>query len=99
MLVWQLFHGVESMTISIARMAPHAPNARRIFEKVDGVESVLQPFTPNATSLSRRQGEWKVRKHGYSRRRSRRKVHLRLGLETGRVRAALVTHRDIDDAA
>ncbi|KDP87468.1 transposase [Cupriavidus sp. SK-3] len=45
------------------------------------------------------EGEWKVRKHGYSKRRSWRKVHLGLDVKTGQVRAALMTHRDVDDAS
>jgi len=45
------------------------------------------------------EGEWKVRKHGYSKRRSWRKVHLGLDIKTGQVRAALMTHRDVDDAS
>jgi hypothetical protein len=45
------------------------------------------------------EGEWKVRKHGYSKRRTRRKVHLGLDVKTGQVRAALMTHQDVDDAS
>lgn len=44
------------------------------------------------------EGEWKVRKHGYSKRRTRRKVHLGLDVKSGQVRAALMTHQDNDDA-
>ena len=45
------------------------------------------------------EGEWKVRKHGYSKRRSWRKVHLALDAKTGQVCAVLMTHRDVDDAS
>jgi hypothetical protein len=45
------------------------------------------------------EGEWKVRKHGYSKRRTWRKVHLGLDVKTGQVRAALMTHQDVDDAS
>jgi len=45
------------------------------------------------------EGEWKVRKHGYSKRRTWRKVHLGLDAKTGQVRAALMTHQDVDDAS
>jgi hypothetical protein len=38
------------------------------------------------------EGEWKVRKHGYSKRRTWRKVHLGLDVKTGQIRAALMTH-------
>ena len=44
-------------------------------------------------------GEWKVRKHGYSKTRTWRKVHLGLDVKTGQVRAALMTHQDVDDAS
>lgn len=39
-----------------------------------------------------------MRKHGYSKRRPWRKVHLGLDVKTGQVRAALMTHQDVDDA-
>jgi Transposase DDE domain len=44
------------------------------------------------------EGEWKVRKHGYSKRRTWRKVHLGLDVKTGQICAALMTHQDVDDA-
>ncbi|WP_217591286.1 IS5 family transposase [Burkholderia sp. GbtcB21] len=43
------------------------------------------------------EGEWKVRQHGYSKRRTWRKVHLTLDANTGQVRAALMTHQDVAD--
>lgn len=45
------------------------------------------------------EGEWKVRKHGYSKRRSWRKVHLGMDAGTGQVCAVLMTHRDVMDAS
>lgn len=45
------------------------------------------------------EGEWKVRKHGYTKRRSWRKVHLGLDAKTEQVCAVLMTHRDVDDAS
>lgn len=45
------------------------------------------------------EGEWKVRKHGYSKRRSWRKVHLGMDARTGQVCAVLMTHKDVDDAS
>ncbi|MDT4840416.1 IS5 family transposase ISBhu1 [compost metagenome] len=44
------------------------------------------------------EGEWKVRKHGYSKRRTWRKVHLAMDAKTGQVSAALMTHQDVGDA-
>ncbi|KVW29246.1 transposase [Burkholderia ubonensis] len=43
------------------------------------------------------EGEWKVRQHGYSKRRTWRKVHLALVANTSHVRAALMTHQDVAD--
>lgn len=43
------------------------------------------------------EGEWKVRQHGYSKRRTWRKVHLGLDANTGQMRAALMTHQDVAD--
>ena len=45
------------------------------------------------------EGEWKVRKHGWAKRRSWRKLHLGMDGKTGQVCAVLLTHRDVDDAA
>ncbi|MHA6907983.1 IS5 family transposase [Ralstonia pseudosolanacearum] len=43
------------------------------------------------------EGEWKVRKHGWSKRRTWRKVHLAMDANTGQVCAALMTHQDVSD--
>ena len=43
------------------------------------------------------EGEWKVRKHGYSKRRTWRKVHLAMNANTGQICAALMTHQDEGD--
>lgn len=43
------------------------------------------------------EGEWKVRKHGYSKRRTWRKVHLAMDANTGQICAALMTHQDVGD--
>lgn len=45
------------------------------------------------------EGEWKVRKHGYSKRRTWRKVHLAMDAKSGQIFAALMTHQDVDDAS
>lgn len=45
------------------------------------------------------EGEWKVRRHGYSKRRTWRKVHLAMDAKTGQISAALMTHQDVDDAS
>lgn len=45
------------------------------------------------------EGEWKVRQHGYSKRRTWRKLHLAMDSVSGQVRAALMTHREVDNAS
>jgi len=45
------------------------------------------------------EGEWKVRKHGYSKRRTWRKLHLGVDEETGFIYAQVLTENDIDDAS
>jgi hypothetical protein len=44
------------------------------------------------------EGEWKVRKHGYSRRRTWRKLHLAIDAETHEIQAVAVTEAGVDDA-
>lgn len=43
------------------------------------------------------EGEWKVRQHGYSKRRTWRKLHLGIDSESGQIKAAIVTTNDITD--
>lgn len=45
------------------------------------------------------EGEWKVRKHGYSKRRTWRKLHLAVDEATGEVEAVVLTEAKVDDAA
>ena len=43
------------------------------------------------------EGEWKVRKHGYSKRRTWRKLHLGADPETGEIQAVLLTENSVSD--
>jgi hypothetical protein len=45
------------------------------------------------------EGEWKVRKHGYSKRRTWRKLHLGIDEKTGYIHAVVLTENDVDDAS
>jgi len=45
------------------------------------------------------EGEWKVRKHGYSKRRTWRKLHLGADLENGEIQAVLLTENSVSDDA
>src|SRR5512147_1356504 len=44
------------------------------------------------------EGEWKVRKHGYSKRRTWRKVHLAIDAASHEIQAVAVTEAGVDDA-
>jgi len=44
------------------------------------------------------EGEWKVRQHGYSKRRTWRKLHLGVDEATGEIEAELLTDAGVDDA-
>lgn len=43
------------------------------------------------------EGEWKVRKHGYSKRRTWRRLHLGADTETGEIQAVLLTENHVSD--
>jgi len=43
------------------------------------------------------EGEWKVRKHGYSKRRTWRKIHLAMDAKSDQICAALMAHQDVGD--
>ncbi len=45
------------------------------------------------------EGEWKVRKHGYSKRRTWRKLHLGVDPSTGFIHCSTLTENDIDDGS
>jgi hypothetical protein len=45
------------------------------------------------------EGEWKVRQHGYSKRRTWRKLHLSVDEATGEIEAEVLTKAGVDDAA
>jgi hypothetical protein len=44
-------------------------------------------------------GEWLIEKHGSKRRRGWRKLHLATDADTGRIVAAVLTDKDVDDGA
>jgi hypothetical protein len=43
------------------------------------------------------EGEWKVRKHGYSKRRTWRKLHVGMCADTGQVVGSAITSNDVSD--
>lgn len=44
------------------------------------------------------EGEWKVRQHGWSKRRTWRKIHLSVDADSGEIQAALLTEAGVHDA-
>jgi IS5 family transposase len=44
------------------------------------------------------EGEWKVRQHGYSKRRTWRKMHLGIDAQSGQIKAAMVTTNNVADS-
>jgi hypothetical protein len=44
------------------------------------------------------EGEWKVRKHGYSKRRTWRKLHLAVDVVSGEIQAIVLSEASLDDA-
>ncbi len=43
------------------------------------------------------EGEWKVRKHGYSKRRTWRKIHVGMCAESGQVVVNAISSKDVSD--
>ncbi len=83
------------------------PNYTTLSRRAQGLEVVLPALhagqalhlVVDSTGLKVfGEGEWKVRKHGYSKRRTWRKVHLAMDAKSGQVCAALMTHQDVGDA-
>jgi hypothetical protein len=55
-------------------------------------------LVPGSTGLKvYGEGEWKVREHGYSERRTWRELHLAIGAETHEIQAVAVTEAKVDD--
>ena len=75
----------QAEKLAIAR-AP--ANAEPVHVLVDSTR--LKPFGAN---------EWLVKKHGTSRRRSWRKLHIGVDAETGQLVAAALTTNDVDDGS
>jgi NTP pyrophosphatase (non-canonical NTP hydrolase) len=57
------------------------------------------PAASRRVPFGRGEGEWKVRQHGYSKRRTWRKLHLGINEETGEVVAAMASTNDLRDDA
>jgi hypothetical protein len=84
------------------------PNFSTLSRRAQTLDLPAQPRTPggpihlmvdsSGLKLSG-PGEWLVEKHGTSRRRSWRKLHIGFDAVTGRIVASILTDRDVDDAS
>lgn len=73
-----------------------SPICRRHNHSVQGSHPIFYYNVVDSTGLKVfGEGEWKVRKHGYSKRRTWRKAHLAMDVNTGQICAALMTHQDV----
>jgi hypothetical protein len=84
------------------------PDFLTLSRRARGLELPTQPRTPggsihllvDSSGLKLGgPGEWLVEKHGTSKRRSWRKLHIGFDAVTGRIVASLLTDRDVDDAS
>lgn len=109
--VFQLpLRALQGFAMSLRRLAfaeLPVPNYTTLSRRAQDLEVVL-PATRTGEALHLvvdstglkvfGEGEWKVRKHGYSKRRTWRKVHLAMDAKSGQICAALMTHQDVGDA-
>ena len=60
---------------------------------------LLGPCISDSTGLKVfGEGEWKVRQHGYTKRRTWRKLHLSVDSETQEIQAVVLSEASLDDA-
>ncbi|RKE23778.1 DDE family transposase [Paraburkholderia sp. BL23I1N1] len=109
----QVFHlplrALQGFALSLHKLAYPGlpvPNYSTLSRRAQTLKVVLPTQRPDAplhlvidsTGLKvYGEGEWKVRKHGCSKRRTWRKVHLAMDANTGQIGAALMTYRDEGD--
>ncbi|MCW5320346.1 IS5 family transposase [Verminephrobacter aporrectodeae subsp. tuberculatae] len=83
------------------------PNYTTLSRRAQSLQVVLPALRPSeplhlavdSTGLKLYgEGEWKVRTHGWSKRRTWRKVHLAMDTKTGQICAALMTHQEMGDS-
>jgi Transposase DDE domain len=104
----RVLQGLEQSLRELAFAGLPVPNYSTLSRRAQKLEVVL-PVLHNSEPLHLvvdstglkiyGEGEWKVRKHGYSKRRTWRKVHLAMDVKTGQVCGALMTHQDVDGAS
>jgi Transposase DDE domain len=81
------------------------PDFSTLSRRTRSLEMPAQPGTTGGAihllvdSSGLKPGEWLVEKHGTSKRRSWRKLHIGFDAVTGRIVASILTERDVDDAS
>lgn len=101
---------LQGFTQSLARLAfadLAVPNYTTLCRRAQSLDVAL-PLPPagqplhlvvDSTGLKLYgEGEWKVRKHGWAKRRTWRKVHLAMDAHTGMIHAVLMTHQHVGDS-
>src|SRR3954466_14971948 len=100
--------GLIGSVLQLLGLALPVPDYSTLSRRAQSLELPAQPRAPGGAihllvdssglKLSG-PGEWLVEKHGTSKRRSWRKLHIGFDAVTGRIVAAILTNRDVDDAS
>jgi hypothetical protein len=98
--------GLVSSVIELTRLALPTPDYTTLCRRRGALQVLLPRQLPNgavhvvvdATGLKVfGEGEWKVRQHGYGKRRTWRKLHLAVDEASHEILAAVLTTRDVGD--
>jgi len=89
----------DHTTLSRRTATLEVPRPSRPSAGMDGESEPLHLLVDSTGLKLCGAGEWLIEKHGTHARRSWRKLHIGLDAETGRIVAAALTTKDVDDAA
>lgn len=101
--------GLLTSLIKILKLPLNCPNYSLFSRRAKDLQIQMRRFLKTGERLNvvfdstglkvYGEGEWKVRKHGYSKRRTWRKVHVGMCVDTGQVVVSAITSNDISDDA
>ncbi|MDQ2803710.1 MAG: IS5 family transposase [Pseudomonadota bacterium] len=89
----------DHSTLSRRAATLEVPRPSRSSAGVDGEREPMHLLVDSTGLKLCGAGEWLIEKHGTHARRSWRKLHIGLDAKTGRIVAAALTTKDVDDAA
>ncbi len=99
--------GLITSLIKILGLSLKCPNYSLFSRRADGLQMPMRRFLNPGEHLNivfdstglkvYGEGEWKVRKHGYSKRRTWRKVHVGMCADTRQVVVSAITSNDVSD--